>query len=93
MATKAEKKLFDRTARLGCILCYHFGYDTKDVGVELHHIRRHGAVRKDCDVLPLCLEHHRGRTGVHGLGTKAFEKYHKIEYDSLLDIVKAKLNE
>ena len=59
--------------------------------VELHHIRRYGAVRKDCDVLPLCVGHHRGNDGVHGLGTKAFEKHYGITYDELLDIVEKRL--
>ena len=59
--------------------------------VELHHIRRYGAVRKDCDVLPLCVRHHRGNDGVHGLGTKAFEKHYGITYDELLDIVEKRL--
>lgn len=41
----------------------------------------------DWDVIPLCPEHHRGRTGVHGLGTKAFPQHHGFgEADLLADV-------
>jgi hypothetical protein len=42
-------------------------------------------------VLPLCPEHHRGNSGVHGLGTKGFEKKWKISYERLLERVNQKL--
>jgi hypothetical protein len=35
-------------------------------------------------VIPLCPEHHRGNTGVHGLGTKGFEKYYGYDEAALL---------
>jgi len=47
--------------------------------------------RSEAPILPLCTEHHRGATGVHGLGAKAFERYHQIEFDTLLGIVNARL--
>lgn len=87
--TKDEKKRNDRIARLGCVLCYHKGYN--DTPAELHHVRRFGGKRSNAPILPLCTEHHRGATGVHGLGAKAFEKYHGIEFDTLIDIVEARL--
>jgi hypothetical protein len=41
----------------------------------------------DWDVIPLCVEHHRGRTGVHGLGTKGFARHHGFdELDLLADV-------
>lgn len=27
-------------------------------------------------LIPLCVEHHRGRFGVHGMGTKAFDAHY-----------------
>jgi hypothetical protein len=45
--------------------------------------------RSEAPILPLCPEHHRGATGVHGLGAKGFERYHEVEFDTLLGIVKA----
>jgi len=41
----------------------------------------------DWDVISLCVEHHRGRTGVHGLGTKGFARHHGYdELDLLADV-------
>ena len=41
------------------------------------------------DVLPLCVEHHRGNFGVHGLGTKGFPKHWGFtEQDLLADVNK-----
>lgn len=54
---------------------------------EIHHIRRYGGLRNDSPVIPLCPEHHRGKTGVHGLGRKAFERLHNISEDDLLETV------
>ena len=33
----------------------------------------------------LCVEHHRGNTGIHGLGTKGFVKHYNITQQELLD--------
>jgi hypothetical protein len=30
------------------------------------------------NVLPLCPEHHRGNTGYHGMGRKAFERKYEV---------------
>jgi hypothetical protein len=30
---------------------------------------------------------------VHGLGAKAFERYHQVEFDTLLDIVKVRVGQ
>jgi hypothetical protein len=35
-------------------------------------------------VLPLCVEHHRGNSGIHGLGTKGFEKHYGFNEADLL---------
>jgi len=89
MATKAEKEHFGRLADLGCILCIYLGYG-EGSPAEIHHIRRAGK-RSDAPVIPLCPEHHRGNTGIHGLGRKGFEKHYQItEYD-LLEIATGKI--
>ena len=72
---KKERQQNDNIARLGCVLCYHLGFN--DTPAELHHVRRFGGKRSEAPILPLCTEHHRGATGVHGLGAKAFERYLK----------------
>ncbi len=85
MATKSEKELYGRIARLGCALCRHLGLPC-DGGVEIHHIRRFGGKRANAPAIGLCVEHHRGNTGVHGLGAKGFEKHYQIGQEDLLEM-------
>lgn len=77
-------KHYDQISRLGCILCRHLGYP-HDSGVEIHHIRRHGMKRDNAPAIPLCLEHHRGATGIHGLGIKRFEREYNVTQEELLE--------
>ena len=81
---KSEKEHYDRVARLGCVLCYHLGYGESPC--EIHHVRRFGGKRANAPVIGLCPEHHRGDTGVHGLGHKGFAKHHQIGEEELLAI-------
>jgi hypothetical protein len=41
--------------------------------------------RKSAPVIGLCREHHRGDTGIHGLGRKAFEKKYGLTEEDLLE--------
>jgi len=82
------KKHLNRVADLGCILCWHLGYE--DTPTELHHIRRAGK-RANAPVIGLCPEHHRSNTGIHGLGRKAFERKYQITEEGLLQIVSERL--
>jgi len=77
-----KKEDYDRMARFGCILCSYLGYE--GTPSEIHHIRR-TSQRKNSPSIPLCREHHRGDTGVHGLGRKAFERKYKITEEELLE--------
>jgi len=80
-------------AELGCSVCRRMGYP--GTPAELHHPRSGvGAGRRSSnwDVIPLCPEHHRGNTGVHGLGTKGFPKYWGFTESDLLEDVKALLS-
>lgn len=84
------KRYMSAVADLGCMACRRI-YGPHDPGpVELHHPRSGtGMARRasDWDVIPLCPEHHRGRTGIHGLGTKAFPRHHGFdEADLLADV-------
>lgn len=90
--TKDEKKSLDQIARLGCILCSEvLGY--QGTPAELHHIRRFGGKRSASPVIPLCPEHHRGNSGVHGLGAKGFETKWGVTQEALLERVEQKLAE
>ena len=78
-------RIYDSLARFGCVLCHTLGYG--NTPAEIHHIRRFGASRDSSPVIPLCLEHHRGNTGIHGLGRKAFERYYGLTELDLLEVV------
>jgi len=86
--TKDEKAWKGKVASLGCALCFKI-HGSHDPGpVELHHLRAGGWGKGDYKTLMgLCYEHHRGNTGIHGLGTKQFEKYYKISQNDLLNWV------
>ena len=90
MATKQQKEHYDKLARLGCILCIRLGYG-EGTPAEIHHIRRAGK-RSDAPVIPLCPEHHRGNSGVHGLGRKRFEREYATTEELLLEQAISKIS-
>ena len=74
-----------RVAALGCLLCRRLGYH--GTPAEVHHLRTGtGAGRRamDTETIPLCPEHHRGNTGLHGMGRKAFEQAYRVTELELL---------
>lgn len=87
---KSEKELNGKIARLGCSLCRELGYG--ETPAELHHIRR-TSKRSNAPVIPLCPEHHRGNTGIHGMGRKAFERKYQITEEYLLSQTMGLINE
>ncbi len=94
MTTLAEKKHMSRVADLGCSVCRRMGYP--GTPAELHHPRAGVGMGKRAshmDVIPLCVEHHRGKTGVHGLGTKGFPKHWGFTEQDLLADVRELLGE
>lgn len=73
----------DIVAQVGCVICReHYGLHTP---TEVHHVAGGSSKRSDFMVAGLCPEHHRGSTGLHGMGTKAFCKLWGLagEYDLL----------
>jgi len=89
MPTKAEKQHYAKVASIGCSLCRYLGYGESPP--ELHHIRRAGK-RSNAPVIPLCPEHHRGNTGIHGMGRKRFESEYKITEEELLEQTESLIN-
>ncbi len=85
--SSAAKRHKSRVAALGCILCRNLGYG--ETPPQLHHVREgQGMSQRASDmlVIPLCPEHHQGGTGLHGLGTREFERRYKTtELDLLAD--------
>lgn len=85
MTTLAEKKHLGRLVELGCAVCRRLGY--QGTLAEIHHLRAGtGAGRRAShwEAIPLCPEHHRGSTGLHGLGTKGFPKHYGFDERDLL---------
>ena len=95
MATKKEKDVYAKLARMGCILCKCNGIrKTDDSPVEMHHIRRYGGKRCLAPVIPLCAIHHRlGDSSIHALGHKGFEKYWGMSEEDLLEKIKESSDE
>ena len=92
MTTLAEKKHMSKVAELGCAVCRRMGYE--GTPAELHHPRAGVGMAQRAshmNVLPLCVEHHRGKTGVHGLGTKGFPKHWGFTEADLLEDVRSLL--
>jgi hypothetical protein len=92
MTTAAERKHMSRVAELGCAVCRRMGYE--GTPAELHHPRAGVGMAQRAshmDVLPLCPQHHRGKTGVHGLGTKGFPKHWGFTEADLLEDVRSLL--
>ena len=90
--TKDEKRHLSAVAELGCAVCRRMGYE--GTPAEIHHKRAGtGAGRRSSnyDAIPLCPEHHRGATGLHGLGTKGFPKHWGFDEDDLLGDVQTLL--
>ena len=91
MTVKQQKEHYDKFARFGCILCYYLGYG-EGCSAELHHIRTGNIPRKQAPVIPLCPEHHRGNTGVHGFGSRKFERTYNITQQELLFLIQKKIS-
>lgn len=83
--TAAGKRHMGRVAQVPCVLCAHLGLGIGQA--EVHHIREgQGASQRASDMLTaaLCPEHHRGASGVHGLGVKGFYTRYKLTELDLL---------
>uniref|UniRef100_UPI0033400FE1 Ref family recombination enhancement nuclease n=1 Tax=Castellaniella defragrans TaxID=75697 RepID=UPI0033400FE1 len=77
--TAIERRFLDAIAAQGCILCRRLGYP--GTPAEIHHLRAGmgaGQRNSNQNVIPLCPEHHRGNTGYHGLGRRAFERMYGV---------------
>jgi hypothetical protein len=83
--TISEREYMGRVAALGCLICHRQGFGHQPA--EVHHVRvgQGGAERAPNHLtVPLCPEHHRGSTGIHGLGPRAFERRYRVDELDLL---------
>ena len=76
---RAELAHKSRLAELGCMACRRIHGPHVPGPVELHHYRAGGWGKGDyMTLIPLCVEHHRGGSGIHGMGTKAFDLHYGL---------------
>lgn len=83
--TREARAHKDAVAALGCMACLRIHGTHIPGPVELHHLRADGWGKGDyMTLIPLCVDHHRGPLGVHGLGTKEFAKRYGFDQHDLL---------
>lgn len=75
----AERRHVDKVAALPCVVCLKAGWSGRPV--EVHHIAAGSSHRSEFAVAPLCVEHHRGTTGLHGMGVKAFCARYRVPWE------------
>jgi hypothetical protein len=81
----AEQAHKDALVELGCMVCRRLFPGLAPGPVQLHHLRTNGWGKGGyLTLMPLCVEHHTGATGVHGLGTKAFPVRYGFDQSDLL---------
>lgn len=80
---KTIKQYMSEVAEIGCVMCHQQGHGYTPA--VLHHPRdAAGGAQKASDwlVIPLCPEHHVGKSGYHGLGSRGFyTRYKMTEWD------------
>ena len=79
----------DKVARAGCVVCRLADINTSPpiatwdgASAQVHHVAEGSGLRSDFSVAGLCLEHHTGKSGLHGMGTKAFIRLYRPPGDS-----------
>lgn len=87
-ATKEERLYMSRVAMLGCMIC-------GNSQVEIHHKTGTGMGLRasHADIMPLCVNHHRGQNGIHTMGRRAWEREFKTTQQELIDKTKDMLDE
>lgn len=72
-----------RVAEVGCIVCHLMGLGKTPA--QCHHIGD-TSERDDYLTIPLCPEHHTGKTGFHGMGERKFNATYKTNEVKLLGL-------
>lgn len=93
MTTIADHAYMGKVAELGCAICRMLGYGPTPA--EVHHQRTGtgaGKRAKHTQTAPLCPEHHRGQSGLHGMGRKAFERAYGVTELELIEQTRKAIN-
>lgn len=90
---KEELKWKAKLADMSCLICEGIHGRHEGGHVELHHLRTGGWGKGDYKTLiPLCINHHRGKEGIHTLGTKAWERHFDVSQADLLNQILARMS-
>lgn len=81
MGSSPAQRHKQRVAALGCVVCRRLGFQPT-FPAELHHVAEGSGLRSDFAIVGLCAEHHRGESGLHGMGPKAFIRLYRPPGDS-----------
>ena len=76
--TPAQRHM-QRVSALGCCVCRRLGHG--ETPAQVHHVAEGSSKRSPFAVAPLCPEHHQGKTGLHGMGAKAFAIRYGVPWD------------
>ena len=87
----SAKDYENRVRDVGCIVCLNLGWGI--VPASLHHIESVRDALSAYAIVPLCHEHHQGKTGVHGLSRRGFEARYKLSQIDLLALTIKYLHE
>lgn len=71
-----KRKYMAAVASTGCVICRELTGDY--VPGQVHHIAEGSGERSDYMTVCLCVDHHTGVQGVHGMGVKAFCRINRL---------------
>ncbi len=80
-ATKVQRERWERLRALGCIIC--------GAQAQIHHCGTGMGGRKNHDlVIPLCVNHHVGKQGIHTIGRKTWRDIYGTEEELMAKVAK-----
>lgn len=84
--TPEERVWLNLVHRCKCVLCEHLGL-RQETPTEAHHMKEGAGLSQRSQhvlTIALCWEHHHGKTGIEGLGTKGLYLRYKLDEIDLL---------
>lgn len=84
-ADVSQERFENNLRELPCIVGYVMGMACRCE--ELHHVGP-ADERDDMNQVPICVEHHKGATGVHGLHRREFARRYKLSDLKMLAVTR-----
>ena len=84
--SKTDPSTLSKIVELGCCVCRKIGYPGTPAELHIFSIKQSiNSTKRVKVVLPVCPPHHRGETGIHGLGKRQFEQSYGFSIAELLE--------